>query len=485
MSDSAASKPAATPRKPRWGDECEVRFERLDKRGNAVGTWGEYQVHERGAGLGARVRARVISRRKQDIQVQTLEVLEAGRDSVAPRCRHSGRCGGCTLQDLAYSAQLEAKASVARAILTDAGLATALEPILPCLEPWHYRNKMDFTFGPKRWVDRERGEQDPQAGEPVVALGLHPRGFHSKILETQECAIAFEGAAAIVNSARRLARELGLDAYDSYSHAGVLRHLVLRRSWASGEILAVLVTRAAAEERVDAYVQALLSAHPEISSLVQLINTGRAVVATGESERTHHGSGKITEELGGSSFEIGWQTFFQTNTPQAERLLDVVLEAAAARAGERIHDLYCGTGSITLALAKRAPALDAAPNVLGIELVESAIDAARSAAERNGVANVQFLAGDVLTVWREQQQLAPADLLVVDPPRAGVHPKVLAALAEARARCIVLVSCQLESGARDAAVLVAAGWRLTRVQAIDLFPHTPHLECVLRLERKL
>jgi len=468
-------------RKPRWGDECEFRFERLDRRGNALGSWGAYTASERGGALGARVRARVITRRRDLLEVKTLEVLERGPQAVDPRCVHSGVCGGCTLQDLEYGAQLEAKAEVARAILRAAGLPAELSQVVACRDPWHYRNKMDFTFGPRAWVDRDAGAVAPDS--PSVALGLFPRGFHSKVLEIQECAIAFRGAAAIVDTARRLAREQALDAYDSHTHAGWLRHLVLRQSWSCGEILAVLVTHDESPQRMQPLQDALLAAHPEISSLVQLINTGHAQVATGERELVLHGRGTIRERLGGHEFEIGWGTFFQTNTPQAERLLELVLDAADPRADETVHDLYCGTGAITLALARRAPSTGGAANVLGVELVESAILAARQAALRNGVANVRFLAGDVLTVWREAQLAEPAGLLVVDPPRAGVHPKVLAALAQARARRIVMVSCQLESGARDAAVLVAAGWRLSRVQALDLFPHTPHLECVLSLER--
>ena len=181
--------------------------------------------------------------------------------------------------------------------------------------------------------------------------------------------------------------------------------------------------------------------------------------------------------------EIGSTTFFQTNTPQAERLFELVLGRADVQAGDIVHDLYCGGGAITLALARRAPAPSEIPNVHGFELVESAIQSARDAALRNGLPNVRFFAGDVLTTWRGTDAPAPANVIVVDPPRAGLHPKVLTALAATRARRIVMVSCQLESGARDAAVLVRAGWRLTHIDAIDLFPHTPHLECVLTLER--
>ena len=267
---SSASNPESTARverKPRWGDECEFSFERLDVGGNSVGPWGIYTARERGGALGARVRARVISRHKDVLDVRTLEVLSPGPDALSARCIHHGTCGGCTFQDLAYPAQLEAKARVAREILLAAGLEIELTAVVPCLDPWHYRNKLDFTFGTRRWMERTDAQSAaPDAIDRAPALGLHPRGFHSKILEIRECAIAFAGAAAIVLSARRLAKAQDLDAYDSREHTGWLRHLVLRKSWHNGEILTALVTSDDSPERATAFIAALLGVHPEITT---------------------------------------------------------------------------------------------------------------------------------------------------------------------------------------------------------------------------
>ncbi len=468
-------------RKPRWGDECEFVFERLDAGGNSVGQWGIYTARERGGALGARVRARVHSRHRDVLEVRTIEVLASGPNSVTARCAHHGTCGGCTFQDLAYAAQLDAKARVARELLQRAGLEMELGAIVPCVDPWNYRNKMDFTFGTRRWRELIDASVVDDDASPV--LGLHPRGFHSKLLEIRECPISFVGAAEIVQTARRVAREQGLDAYDSHEHKGWLRHLVLRKSWHFGEILAALVTSDESQPRARDFSAALLAAHPEITTFVQLINTSHALVAVGEREIVHHGRGTILERILGNDFEIGSATFFQTNTPQAERLFEIVLQRADVKPGDIVHDLYCGGGAITLALAKRAPASSDDPNVLGFELVESAIHSAREAATRNGVSNARFFAGDVLTTWRAAD-IPPANVIVVDPPRAGLHPKVLIALATTSARRIVMVSCQLESGARDGAALVRAGWKLVKIDAIDLFPHTPLLECVLTFERE-
>jgi len=288
-----------------------------------------------------------------------------------------------------------------------------------------------------------------------------------------DCRIVFEEAEAILATARALARELGLSAWDTRSQTGLLRHLVLRRSWATGEVLLDLVTSAEAEAELAPWFAGLLARHPEVATAVQTIHTGVAKTALGERTLVRHGPGHISERLGGFEFRLSAKSFFQTNTPQAERLLAVVLEEAALTGAERVLDLYCGVGSLTLPLARRAA------HVSGHELVEEAVLDARATAERNGVANVDFVAGDVA---RTLAHGARADVVVVDPPRGGLHPDVTAALAAAAPRRLVYVSCNVKSAARDAAKLVEAGFRLVRVRPVDLFPHTPHCECVLTLE---
>lgn len=475
--------PTAPGRKPRHGDVLVGRFESLAPDGDAVGqascASGEYTIRERGGALFSLVRVTVLRRRGSRLDVRTLEVLEPSADAMAARCAHHGVCGGCSFQDLAYPAQLRAKLELAQRVLAAHGHGCAPESVVGCDVPWSYRNKMDFSFGPRRWLDPARWQDASAAAteDGVAALGLHPRGYHSKVLEVDECAIAFPGAAAIVASARAIARESGLDAYDTRIHSGWLRHLVLRHSVAEGSILAVLVTLDESPERARGFFAALLARHPEITTAVQLVHSKPATVATGERTILWRGDGKLRERLAGSWFEIEWSTFFQTNTLAAERLIECIVERAALAPNDVVHDLYCGVGAITLALARRAR------QALGFELVEAAVESARRAAAANGIGNTSFFAGDVLATWSDQQRALAADVLVVDPPRAGVHPKLLAALAESNARRIVLVACRLESGARDAAVLAARGWRLRAVDAFDLFPHTPHLECVLTLER--
>jgi 23S rRNA (uracil1939-C5)-methyltransferase len=467
-----------TARKPRRGDRVELEVLGYAAggglRGRCEHATGVYEVDLRRGVPGSRVEAEVLWRRGNDLRARVERVLAPAPDAVEPACAHFPDCGGCAHQDLAYAAQLEHKRRLAERVLGAAfPLAVPVEAVLGCERPWRYRNKMDFTFGARRWIGAGEPADLPEA-ERGFALGLHPAHQFAKVLDVRRCEIAFEGAEAIVASARELARELGLSAWDTRSQSGLLRHLVLRRSWASGEILVDLVTSDEAAGELAPWFERLLARHPEVTTLVQTVHTGLAKTALGERELTIHGPGHITERLGGFEFRLSAKSFFQTHTPQAERLLALVLEEAALTGTERVFDLYCGVGSLTLPLSRRAA------HATGYELVEEAVADARATAARNGVTNVDFVAGDVARTLATAQR---PDVVVVDPPRGGLHPDVVDALAARLPRRVVYVSCNLQSGARDAARLLAAGWSLTRVRPIDLFPHTPHLECVLTLGR--
>jgi 23S rRNA (uracil1939-C5)-methyltransferase len=465
-------------RKPAPGDRLELELTEIDERGRTLGTMGDYRVAVRGGVVGARVRAAVTRRRRARIEARLEEVLRPSPDQEPARCPHVASCGGCSFQELAYPAQLAAKQGILARVL--APLGAPLEPILACAEPWNYRNKMDFTFAAARWI--EPGE--PEDAEAGFALGLHARGHFHKVLDLRACEIAFAGAAPILTSVRALARALGLEPWDVRARSGLLKHFVLRKSWASGAILADLVTSAEAPEQVGPLAEELLARHPELTTLVQHVNPGVALVANGRLARIFRGSGEIEERLGGLVFGISAASFFQTNTPQAERLLACVRTAADLRPSETLFDLYCGCGVFALALAREV----GAERVVGFELVESAVVDARLNATRNGLDGVRFVAGDLaLTLQPETLALRALGLpavCVVDPPRAGMHPKVLSALRLLAPRRVVYVSCNPRAALEDVRGLLAAGYRLRQVQPLDLFPHTPHVECVFVLDRE-
>lgn len=465
-------------RKPAYGDLLEVALDRIDERGRTLGLVGEYTVAVRGGIAGARVVARVEKRRRNGIEAVLERELVPSPDAVAPRCRHVASCGGCSFQALDYRAQLVHKRAQLVALLAPLGISD-VPAVLACAEPWNYRNKMDFSFGRARWIEAGEPEDAPRD----FALGLHARGHYQKVLDVQACEIAFAGAAAIVSTVRELARARSLTPWDVRTHTGLLRHLVLRRSWATGEILADLVTSAAAPEVLAPFAAELLARHPELTTLVQHVNERPATIAVGELAAVFRGSGRIEERLDGLSYSISAESFFQTNTPQAEVLARLVREWSTVAPGETLFDLYCGCGSFALSLARAL----GPERVVGFELVEAAIVDARANAERNGLAGVRFVAGDLAATLTPDslalRGLPRPTVCVVDPPRAGMHPRVRESLALLQPERIVYVSCNPRTGVEDLAHLQARGYALGAVQPVDLFPHTPHVECVFRLER--
>jgi 23S rRNA (uracil1939-C5)-methyltransferase len=283
---------------------------------------------------------------------------------------------------------------------------------------------------------------------------------------------------AILSSARELARAAGLAPWDVDTHTGLLRHLVLRSARATGEIMVHLVTSSPPEgmDSIDAYAQAILARHPEITTFLHSINTRNASVARGESVRILHGEGVIHERVCGITFTISADSFFQTNSAQAEVLFEMIREEAGLTGSELVYDLYCGTGAIALILASNARA------VVGFEQGLDAVADARANALANGLAHVEFRAGDVGEALASDIAEKP-DVVVVDPPRAGLHPRALPRITALAPRRIVYVSCNPKSAAADCAALAAHGYTVARIRPIDMTPHTPHVECVIRLER--
>ena len=471
----SSSPPQQAPRKPRRGDELEVAIEAFDERGRGIGRAGGSRVRIRRALPGDRVRARVLKRRRDLVDAHLVEKIAQSAETVPATCPHFGSCGGCSLQDLGYSAQLDGLRQLvedefrARGLLADA----TVEPVVPAADPWRYRNKMEFTFASRRWISPD----EPPDAPTGFALGLHAAGLHTKVVDIRTCAIQDPRADAILATARELALARGLAPWDLRRREGLLRHLVIRVARATGEVMVILVTSARADEEVGAFARALVERHPGITTFVQSVNTRPAATAQGEWERVLFGPGVIREDVGGLRFAISAGSFFQTNTAGAEVLMRIVREEAGLDGGEVVWDLYCGTGALALALARSAR------EVIGFELSPAAVADARRNAELNGIANARFLEGDVASATASSS-LAPPDVCVVDPPRAGLHPRLIARLLALSPRRLVYVSCNPRTAAQDLERVVPWGWRIRRIRPVDLFPHTPHVECVIGVERR-
>lgn len=436
--------------RPRRGDTLELGITSLAYGGRGVARNDGFVVFVSGALPGDRVRARVTKSKRGYAEAVTEELVEPSGDRIADRCDHGGQpCPGAPWQGLAYDRQLVHKHEQVGDALTRLGHLDGFElaPIEPAVEQWRYRNKLEYSFG-----DRD--------GELV--LGFHARGRWDEIVDANDCLLASERNNAVRNEIRAWAREQGLPAFDRRSGEGVLRNLVAREGRRTGQIQTRLVTSVAEIPKPPVDLHTMVEDEAG--------GTDGPTGALGEEY--------LTEELCGMTFRLSHRAFFQTNTEMAERLYAIAAEMAGLTGTERVYDLFCGIGTLTLSLASSAA------QIWGVEIVEDAITDAKANARANDVGNAEFYAGDVRTSVRPLLERAgKPDVVVVDPPRAGLSKKIVRRLIECEAARIVYVSCNPTTLAPNAAQLVEAGYRLTRVKPVDMFPQTPHIECVALFER--
>jgi 23S rRNA (uracil1939-C5)-methyltransferase len=383
-------------------------------------------------------------------EAQTLELLRPSPDRVPDRCLHAGEpCPGAPWQGLDYEHQLETKRGQVDDALRRIGELDGfeLEPIEPASQRWRYRNKLEYTFG-----DRE--------GEPV--LGFHARGRWDRIVDVEDCLLASETGNEARNRVRDWAQASGLDAYDRRSREGILRNLVVREGRRTGELQTRLATSAAEIPR------------PPVDLHTVIVGpSGGTEGPTGAM-----GKERLSEELSGLRLEISPFAFFQTNTEMAERLYGFARDYAGLSGSERVFDLYCGIGTLGLTMARDAG------EVWGLEIVAEAVEDAAHNAEANGFGNARFVVANARTGIRPLlEEAGRPDLVLIDPPRAGLSQKIVRRLIECQAPRIVYVSCNPTTLAPNAAQLADAGYRLRRVKPVDMFPQTPHIECVALLER--
>jgi 23S rRNA (uracil1939-C5)-methyltransferase len=417
---------------------------------------------------GDQIQARITRIRRRWAEGRLESILTEGPDRVPAPCPHVARCGGCRFQDLDYAAQCRLKERQVRDTLERlGGLAEPpVRPIVPAPATTRYRNKMEFGFAP---------DSD---GAPT--LGLHERGTFDRVFALEQCLLPSELTVAIVHHTARFARDQGWTAYDPRHHTGVARHLVVRHLAHTGQCAIHLVAASDALPGLADWAGEIVSLSPEIRCVTLLLNTSRAQVATGDEERVLAGEPVIVERLHGLEFEASAAAFLQTNSDQAEALYRAALDAARLDGSETVLDLYCGTGTLTLLFAR------AARTAIGVESVAPAVAAAIRNAARNGIGSARFVCGEaraVLREWARGERTDPPrpDVVVVDPPRAGLHPRVVARVAELAPSRVVYVSCNPATLARDLRDFAQHGYATDEVTPFDMFPHTPHIECVARL----
>ncbi len=439
----------ARPR-PRQGTELELEIDSLAQGGRGVARSNGYVVFVSGALPGDRVRARLTRAKRDYGEAKAIELLRPSAERIADRCLHGGEpCPGAAWQGMAYERQLAEKAAQVDDALRRIGRLDGfeLEPIEPAVEQWRYRNKLEYSFGP---------------GGDGLALGFHRRGSWADVVPVEDCLLASEANNAARNAVRDWARDEAIPPYDRRDQAGVLRNLVVREGRRTGELQTRLVTSPADFAR------------PPVDLHTVIDGPGGGTDGPTGALGAEH----LHEELCGLRFRISHNAFLQTNTEMAERLYGIAAEFAGLEGRERLFDLFCGIGTIGLSLARSAG------EVWGLESVADAVADAEHNAKLNEIANARFLTGDArLGIRPLIERAGRADVVVVDPPRAGLSSKVVRRLLEIEAPRIVYVSCNPTTLAPNAAQMVEAGYTLRRVKPVDMFPQTPHVECVAVLEK--
>ncbi len=462
--------------RPKRGEILSLTIDDLAYGGEGVGRADGYVVFVPGGLPGDRLQVRLVQARSRFGRGAIETILEPSAERVDPPCPYFGRCGGCRLQHMAYPAQLAYKAKqVADALERLGGLRDVpIRPIIGADEILGYRNKMEFTVARPR---RSAGAAPEMAdGGPVV--GLHETERYDSVLDIERCLLQSDRMNGLLAEARAFFADRGLTVYEQETGEGLLRFLMLREGRHTGELMTNVVTSAPAVSELAPLVQRLQTREPGTTSVIMNVNPKKASVAVGVEEHLLGGRDHIRERVGGLTFRVSANSFFQTNTRQAERLFDLVVESTGLTGTETVIDLYSGTGAISLLLARRARW------VYGVELAQAAVDDAGANAAANDITNCTFLAGEVRFVLPSLiAKGVTAEVVVADPPRAGFHPKALHALVTLGARRIVYVSCNPTTLARDLGELARGGYRLEWVQPVDMVPHTPHIEAVARLER--
>jgi 23S rRNA (uracil1939-C5)-methyltransferase len=465
------------------GEELELTIENFASEGKCIARLDGLVIFVSATVPGDTARVRIDKVKQNFATGKCVSILRASPFRTDPPCRYFGVCGGCTWQHAQYESQLQLKQqTVVDAFERIGGFRQInVEPIFASSDIFFYRNKIEFSFSRRRWP-REEGFNTGIVDRKDFALGFHHSGRYDKVVDIDACLLQSQASNEIFSAVKEFCSGWELEIYESEKQCGYLRFLVIREGKNTGERMVNLVTFDDRPAIASALCQHLVGRFPTLTTFVNTINSRRAQIATGELERIYSGPGTITETLGKYRFQISANSFFQTNTKQAEKLFELVKHLGDFKSTDVVYDLYSGAGALSIYVS------DEVQRVVGIELVQSSVRDAAHNALLNGVTNCHFLQGDLKehltrdTKWIAEHGIP--DVVLIDPPRSGMHPKVVQSVARLVPSRIVYVSCNPSSQARDIRSLAEAGYTIEYVQPVDLFPHTCHVENVVKLVRK-
>ena len=425
------------------------------------------------------VNVKIIKKKKNYMEGVITSMIKPSEQRAEPFCEHFGICGGCKWQHLPYEMQLQAKQQQVYDQLVRIGHLSIPEisPIIPSDNTRYYRNKLEFTFSSKRWI---YGDENPEELSPQerCGLGFHVGRFFDKVLDIKHCWLQKEPSNRIRLFMKDYALSHGLEFYNIRENTGFLRNMVVRSNTA-GDIMLTVVFAFEDHSLMDPFLSSIYEAFPEIKSLYYVINSKLNDSISDQECILYKGEDAIWERMENLRFKIGPKSFYQTNSEQAYKLYSAARNLAALEGGEVVYDLYTGTGTIAQFVSAKAS------KVVGIEYVKEAIDDANVNAEANGITNCSFYAGDMKDVLTSDfiKENGTPEVMIIDPPRSGMHPDVVKTILEAAPQRIVYVSCNPASQARDLAMM-SEKYEITAVQPVDMFPQTIHVENICALKRK-
>lgn len=449
----------------------------IAEEGKGVGKTEDLVLFIEKAIPGDIVDVELMRKKKSFGEAKVVAIKQASEHRVEPFCTHFGVCGGCKWQHMNYDAQLHFKQQSVDNALTRLGKVdtSTMEPILGSEDTLYYRNKLEFTFSNKRWLT---SVDDEVAADDMAALGFHVPGRFDKILDIKHCYLQADPSNELRNAVREFAIANQISFYDLRQHEGALRNLIIRVS-STGEMMVIVVFAYPEEGQVEQVMSFVQQKFPTITSLLYIVNQKRNDTIFDQEIEVYAGRDFIYEEMEGLQFKIGPKSFYQTNSRQAYELYKITRDFAGLTGNELVYDLYTGAGTIANFVAKYAK------EVVGVEYVPTAIEDAKVNSEINGVKNTKFYAGDMKDVLIPSfiEKHGKPDVVITDPPRAGMHADVVKRLLEMQAEKIVYVSCNAATQARDLALMTEL-YEIVRIKPVDMFPHTQHVENVVLLKLK-
>ena len=463
------------------GTELNLKIDSLSYGGKGISRYDGIVIFTNNVLPGQTVKAKIIKKKKSYLEAISIELIEESPFKQKEKCNHFYDCGGCKTQDLDYKEQINQKENQIIDALRHLAKINIekIEPIIKSKLIYEYRNKMEFSFSNNRWlINDEKGLENEKPKD--FALGLHPPRRFDKVVDIDNCEIQTKLSNKILTTLKKEAIERELIPYDIINHKGFIRNVIIKHPKHSDQVMINIVTAYEDIDLLMPIVSAIKKISPNIKSIINTINNKKSDSAYGMPQKLLHGEQFIIEYLNEFEFEISADSFFQTNSIQALKMYEYVRNVCNLTGKEIVYDFYCGTGSISIFVAKKAK------KVFGFEIVESAIKDAKQNALKNNVTNTEFYCGDLSKMLENYNEIIkqnPCDVLILDPPRAGLHPKTLKEVLKINPKKIIYVSCNPTTQARDVREFINSSYIMGTVQPIDMFPHTHHIECVITLDK--